>query len=111
LLKKTAPGVGDATLNNIFGECHAIKQHMLVASNCGGWNQLFLEGYPGGNPFTVWQKYVDDKKYEASLTEFMQQYDIDPFVSPSGESNARKTYVIKFFTAKYGIMTCFDVHK
>lgn len=41
----------------------------------------------------------------------MQQYDIDPFVSPSGESNARKTYVIKFFTAKYGIMTCFDVHK
>lgn len=56
LLKKTAPGVGDATLNNIFGECHAIKQHMLVASNCGGWNQLFLEGYPGGDPFTVWQK-------------------------------------------------------
>lgn len=110
LLKRTATGVGSDVLYNIFKECHDIKKHMLVASNCGGWNQLFLDGYPG-NPFSVWTKYVDDKKHEASLCEFMQQYDIDPFVSPMGESNYRKTYVIKFFTAKFGIMTCFDVHK
>lgn len=85
---------------------------MGVASNCTGWNPLVIDGCGTiGHPFDSWKKFVDEKKYDAHLNEFMQQYDIGPFEKSNNYRLSQDIFVIKFFTAKYGMFTCFDAKK
>ena len=53
-------------------------------------------------PFYIWKRYIDETEFDEDVKLFMDQYKIDPFVTPIGSEES----INRFFQAKYGLFTC-----
>ena len=55
-------------------------------------------------PFYIWKRYIDEFDFEEDVKLFMDQYKIEPFITPTGAEDS----INRFFQSKYGLFTCQD---
>ena len=76
-----------------------------------GWNKDVYDGVSDQcgpfKPFTIWNKHVDDRKYDKAWELFIDQYDIPVGSCPTGKA---QRFFNKYFQSKYGCFTCHGSH-
>lgn len=86
------------------------KNACVHSQTCTGWNYDVYDGVFSQcgplNPFFAWNSVVDERQFEESIDLFMDQYDIDVFQNV-GTGKATRA-LNQFFSAKYGLFTCYD---